>query len=45
MFLGRPASISPAELDTKFPTPEEFPVDENGVVQKDCKQFNTYRGS
>ncbi|KAF9779278.1 fungal-specific transcription factor domain-containing protein [Thelephora terrestris] len=35
MFLGRPASISPAELDTRFPAPEEFPTDENGIVQKD----------
>ena len=40
MFLGRPGSISPAELDTEFPRPEEFPTDESGVVQKDCRQFN-----
>ncbi|KAF9646492.1 hypothetical protein BDM02DRAFT_3270921 [Thelephora ganbajun] len=40
MFLGRPASISPAEFDTKFPAQEDFPTDENGVVQKD---FATWR--
>lgn len=39
MFLGRPASISPAELDTKFPMPEEFPTDENGIARKDCRQI------
>lgn len=38
MFLGRPASISPAELDTRFPSPENFPTDENGIVQKDCRK-------
>lgn len=35
MFLGKPGSISPAELDTRFPAPEEFPTDENGIIQKD----------
>jgi len=44
MFLGRPPSISPAELDTEFPTPEDFPTDENGIVQKDCRKFNVYFG-
>jgi len=45
MFLGRPASISPAELDTEFPAPEDFPTDESGVVQKDCGQFKACFGS
>jgi hypothetical protein len=45
MFLGRPAGISPAEFDTKFPMPEDFPTDENGVVQKDCRQPNAYSDS
>lgn len=40
MFLGRPASISPAELDTKFPAPDSLSTDENGTVQKDCMGFN-----
>lgn len=41
MSLGNPASISPVELDTEFPTPEDFPTDENGIVQKDCREFYT----
>jgi len=44
MFSGRPGSISPEEIDTKFPMPEEFPTDENGVVQKDCRQSNVSSG-
>jgi hypothetical protein len=40
MFQGRPASISPAELDTRFPSQESFPTDENGIVQKDCGEFH-----
>ena len=44
MFHGRPASISPAELDTEFPIPEDFPTDENAVVQKDCRQTQRRSG-
>ena len=39
MFLVKPPSIYPAELDTKFPAPEDFPTDENGNIQKDCRQI------
>lgn len=41
MFQERPASISPAEFSTRFPAPENFPTDENGIVQKDCRGFTS----